>query len=218
MPYVTVGKENSGNIDLYYKDWGQGPPVVFSHGWPLTADAFEDEMSFRAGRGFRCIAHDRRGHGRSSQPWTGNATCADVCPIGINTGVLIKHFRKMQHSVHAEELALDVARKWAEVEKMARLDVTAADVVATVTSPRLLGALTDAARSIVSKDLVPGVAGPMPHAAPANLPETRREGAAAVYFPACVNRIFGRDNTKPALPALYESFIYALEEATRLSR
>jgi non-heme chloroperoxidase len=57
---------------LYYKDWGAGQPVVFSHGWPLSADAFEDQMNFLANRGYRCIAHDRRGHGRSSQPWNGN--------------------------------------------------------------------------------------------------------------------------------------------------
>src|SRR5262249_19755014 len=57
---------------LYYRDWGKGQPVVFSHGWPLTGDAFEDQMFFLASRGYRCIAHDRRGHGRSSQPWDGN--------------------------------------------------------------------------------------------------------------------------------------------------
>jgi non-heme chloroperoxidase len=57
---------------IYYKEWGSGQPVVFSHGWPLSADAWEDQMFYLASRGYRCIAHDRRGHGRSSQPWTGN--------------------------------------------------------------------------------------------------------------------------------------------------
>ena len=60
------------DTEIYYKDWGKGQPVVFSHGWPLTADAWEDQMVFLANHGYRCIAHDRRGHGRSSQPWNGN--------------------------------------------------------------------------------------------------------------------------------------------------
>jgi len=72
MPYVNVGKEGSHNIDLYYKDWGTGQPIVFSHGWPLNADAWDPQIFYLTSHGYRCIAHDRRGHGRSSQPWGGN--------------------------------------------------------------------------------------------------------------------------------------------------
>jgi len=57
---------------VYYKDWGKGPPVVFSHGWPLNSDSWEAQMLYVASNGYRAIAHDRRGHGRSSQPWDGN--------------------------------------------------------------------------------------------------------------------------------------------------
>jgi non-heme chloroperoxidase len=62
----------SDGTRIYYKDWGAGQPVVFSHGWPLSADAWEDQMVFLGSHGYRCIAHDRRGHGRSGQPWNGN--------------------------------------------------------------------------------------------------------------------------------------------------
>jgi non-heme chloroperoxidase len=68
MPTITT----KDGTQIYYKDWGKGRPLVFSHGWPLSADAWEDQMIFLAARGYRCIAHDRRGHGRSSQPWDGN--------------------------------------------------------------------------------------------------------------------------------------------------
>ena len=72
---------------IYYKDWGVGKPVVFSHGWPLSADSWEAQMVFLASNGYRCIAHDRRGHGRSSQPWSGNEmdTYADDLSALIET-------------------------------------------------------------------------------------------------------------------------------------
>lgn len=72
MSYITVGKENAADIKIYYKDWGSGQPIVFSHGWPLSADAWDDQMLFLTSHGYRCIAHDRRGHGRSDQPSSGN--------------------------------------------------------------------------------------------------------------------------------------------------
>lgn len=70
MPYLTV----KDGAEIFYKDWGdkEGPVVVFSHGWPLSSDNWENQMFFLAGKGYRTVAHDRRGHGRSSQPWEGN--------------------------------------------------------------------------------------------------------------------------------------------------
>jgi non-heme chloroperoxidase len=68
MPTITT----KDGTEIYYKDWGTGQPVVFSHGWPLSADAWEDQTLYLGVHGYRCLAHDRRGHGRSSQPWDGN--------------------------------------------------------------------------------------------------------------------------------------------------
>jgi non-heme chloroperoxidase len=85
--------------ELYYKDWGSGQPVVFSHGWPLCADAWEDQMLFLAVRGYRCIAHDRRGHGRSSQPWDGNDM--DTYADDLRTLVKALDLKKAIHVGHS---------------------------------------------------------------------------------------------------------------------
>jgi len=94
MPTFTT----KDGTQIYYKDWGNGQPLVFSHGWPLSADAWEDQMIFLAARGYRCIAHDRRGHGRSSQPWDGNDmdTYADdlaglVASLDLHDAIHIGH-------------------------------------------------------------------------------------------------------------------------------
>src|SRR3989454_9844316 len=111
MPYVTVGRENSGDINFYYVDWGAGQPVVFSHGWPLSADAFEDQMFFLASRGYRCIAHDRRGHGRSNQPWNGNDmdTYADDLAALVET-LDLKDAIHVGHSTGGGEVARYIGR------------------------------------------------------------------------------------------------------------
>jgi len=107
MPTITV----KDGTQIYYKDWGTGQPVVFSHGWPLSSDAWEDQMIFLADRGFRCIAHDRRGHGRSGQPWTGNDMDTYADDLATLTEALdLKNAIHVGHSTGGGEVARYIGR------------------------------------------------------------------------------------------------------------
>jgi non-heme chloroperoxidase len=107
MPTITT----TDGTTIYYKDWGTGQPIVFSHGWPLTADAWDAQMVFLASRGYRCIAHDRRGHGRSSQPWNGNEmdTYADDL-AALVTSLDLQKAVHVGHSTGGGEVARYIGR------------------------------------------------------------------------------------------------------------
>jgi non-heme chloroperoxidase len=108
MPNIVT----KDGTEIYYKDWGTGRPVVFSHGWPLSADAFEDQMFFLASHGYRCIAHDRRGHGRSSQPWDGNDLDTYADDLSALTEALnLSNAVHVGHSTGGGEVARYIGRR-----------------------------------------------------------------------------------------------------------
>ncbi|MGW7139009.1 FAD-binding and (Fe-S)-binding domain-containing protein [Streptomyces xanthophaeus] len=132
----------------------------------------------------------------------GDSTCKLACPVGIDTGALMKDFRHRRHGPREERAAALAAQRFGTVEAAARLAVSAAAKLTGLVGDRPLAALTGAARKAVRPDLVPRWLPQMPGAAARRLPATERVGAAAVYYPACVNRIFGgpRDRPGPSLP------------------
>ncbi|HWW51461.1 MAG TPA: FAD-binding and (Fe-S)-binding domain-containing protein [Verrucomicrobiae bacterium] len=142
----------------------------------------------------------------------GDGTCAIPCPIGINTGALIREFRAMETTATADKVALGLARSWSTVEKVSRASLSATHAFSALFGVKPLTALTGIARAVANPDLIPSVPGPMPRAARAPR-STQKNGAAAVYFPACINRMFGRDPDSPASPYLPEAFVTLSERA-----
>ncbi|MFD3677931.1 FAD-binding and (Fe-S)-binding domain-containing protein [Streptomyces sp. NPDC058613] len=142
----------------------------------------------------------------------GDSTCKLACPVGIDTGALMKDFRHRRHGAREERAAALAARRFAAVESAARLAVAAAGKITDRVGDGLLEAVTGAARRAVRPDLVPRWLPRMPGAAARRLPVTRRAGAAAVYYPACVNRIFGGPDGRPG-PSLPEAVVAVSERA-----
>ena len=155
MNYVTVGREHNQEIKIYYKDWGKGEPIVFCHGWPLSSDAWEDQMLFLAEHGYRCIAHDRRGHGRSSQPWNGNDmnTYADDLAKLIES-LDLKGVTLIGHSTGGGEVARYIGRHGTKrVSKAVLIGAVTPIMLKTAANPKGLPMKTfDDMRSSVLKD------------------------------------------------------------------
>jgi non-heme chloroperoxidase len=133
MPTITT----TDGTQLYYKDWGTGQPVVFSHGWPLSADAWDDQMVFLAERGYRCIAHDRRGHGRSSQPWQGNDMDTYADDLATLVAALdLRHAMHVGHSTGGGEVARYIGRHGTQrVAKAVLIGAVPPVMVKTPTNP-----------------------------------------------------------------------------------
>ena len=142
----------------------------------------------------------------------GDGTCAIPCPIGINTGALIRELRAAETTPAADKVALRLAKNWSTVEKVSRASLSATHAISVLFGDKPLTALTGVARAVANPDLIPTVPGPMPRAARAPR-STEHNGAAAAYFPACINRMFGRDPDGPASPSLPEAFVTLSERA-----
>jgi D-lactate dehydrogenase len=144
------------------------------------------------------------------QTCAADGTCQIACPLGIDSGKLIKDFRAREHSERDQRRGVRLAERWGSVERAARAGLRSGSVAGP-----LMRAGAGATRSLISDELVPSWPKNMPRPARAKLPETSREGAAAVYMPACVNRVFGRPRNDGSGPTVAEALIAVSERAGR---
>ena len=142
-----------------------------------------------------------------------DGTCRLACPVAIDTGKLVKEFRARQHTPRTERVATAAAERWDLVERAARASLRAGDFVTRHAGTGPMRAAAGVLRSAVSSELVPTWPAEMPRPAPAGLPTTRREGAAAVYLPACINRIFGRPRGARGGAGVVEAMVSVSERA-----
>jgi D-lactate dehydrogenase len=147
------------------------------------------------------------------QTCAGDGSCALACPVGINTGDLMKDFRVKAHPAPAQGVALTVAKRYRLMQRAGRIALRTAHGVGSVTGDGFISGVTDAGRAVISNDLVPRWLAQIPGPAPTKLPITPRPGAAAVYFPACINRIFGNPDQMPERPSLPEVVVTLAERA-----
>jgi D-lactate dehydrogenase len=141
------------------------------------------------------------------QTCAADGSCKQVCPVAIDTGELIKEFRRRERSEREEAVALSIARRYATVERAARNGLAGASAAASVLGASNLARVPELLRRRVSSELVPTLPAELPPPAPAQLPRTAREGAAAVYLPACINRIFGNPATSEQEPSLPQALV-----------
>lgn len=137
----------------------------------------------------------------------GDGMCGKTCPLDIDAGALMRELRNLQRGDKKEAIALSIAKRWSAVEKFARAGLGATEIVSRAIGSRALSGLTSAARTAIAADLVPILSGPLPRPAPSRLPTTDSSGHAAVYFPACINRVFGRDPAQQAYSSLPEALV-----------
>ncbi len=143
------------------------------------------------------------------QTCAGDSTCATACPVDIDTGALMKQFRAASHGAKAETVALQLAKHWSAAERMARFAVA----TGSRAGDTVMGKLTAIMRAVISEDVMPAWTEAMPGAGPSKTPRTTPEGAAAVYFPSCINRIFGNSRGSTRSLSLSQALVSVSDRA-----